>query len=146
MKCANWFNKQIMAHTSAADIEKRPAVRKIRQLRKAKVELTPKMVTEAIKSTKKSKALGPDRIAPIHLHKIDPVSVSFFTKLINFSRNSSMVPAPWKVGRVIPLPEPGLDPEQKKSYRPISLLSPVAKLVEKTARIRKVCSIKRSPT
>ena len=104
------------------------------------------MVTDAIKTTKKSKALGPDRITPIHLHKTDPVEVSFFTKLVNFSRNSSVVPAPWKVGRVIPLPKPGLEPEQKKSYRPISLLSPVAKLVEKTARLQEVCSIKRSPT
>ena len=130
-KCANWINQQFTPHASVGDIERRTTVRNTRQLRKAKVELTPKMVTEAIKANKKSKALGPDRIAPIHMHCISPVAISFFTKLINLSLNSSVIPALWKVGRVIPLPKPCKDPEQAKNYRPIALISPVAKLVEK---------------
>ena len=32
---------------------------------------------------------------------------------------------------MIPLPKPGKDPEQSKSYRPIALLSPIAKLIER---------------
>ena len=121
----------IYAPPSVGDIKRQAAARKIRQLRKAKVELTPMMVTEALKATKKIKALGPDCIASIHLHYIGPVAVSFLTKLINLSLDSSVIPALWKVGRVIPLPKPDKDPEQAKSYRPLALLSPVAKLVEK---------------
>ena len=41
------------------------------------------------------------------------------------------IPSLWKIGRIIPILKPNKSPEQSTSYRPISLLSPLAKLMEK---------------
>ena len=37
----------------------------------------------------------------------------------------------WKIGLIIPILKPNKSPDQSTSYRPISLLSPLAKLMEK---------------
>ena len=89
------------------------------------------MTAEAIKTTKKSKALGPDKLAPIHLHHLGPKGVAYLAHTISWCYNTSIIPHKWKVGKIIPLLKPGKDAELSKSYRPIALLSPVAKLAEK---------------
>ena len=60
-------------------------------------------------------------MAPIHLQH----------QGINLSVNAIKIPALWKVGRIIPILKPGKPADQSKSFRPIALLSPVAKLVER---------------
>ena len=40
-------------------------------------------------------------------------------------------PSLWKIGRIIPILKPNKSQDQSTSYRPISLLSPLAKLTEK---------------
>ena len=80
------------------------------------------MTADAIKNPNKSKALGPDQIAPLHLHYPGTHGISYLTKLINMSFNFSEILQNWKVGKTIPLLNPGEDPELSKSYRPIALL------------------------
>ena len=94
------------------------------------------MTMEAIKTTKKSKALGPDKLAPIHLHYLGPKGIAYLTHTINLSYKTSNIPHKWKLAKIIPLLKPGKDAELSKSYRPIALLSPVAKLAEKTPPLR----------
>ena len=86
------------------------------------------MGEDAIKSSKKSKGLRPDKIAPIHLHFIAKQAIKYLSKLISLSLSNAIIPENWKVGRVIPLSKPGKDPEQAKIYQPIALFSPVVKL------------------
>ena len=53
------------------------------------------------------------------------------TAIINTSVDKATIPEIWKVGRVIPLQKPGKPADESKSFRPIALLSPIAKLIEK---------------
>ncbi len=71
------------------------------------------------------------QIAPIHLKHLGSQGIHFHTVVINQSIRSSNIPERWKIGRIIPLLKPGKSADQGKSYRPIALLSPVVKLVER---------------
>ena len=130
-KCANKFNQQYTPHPKHSNKSKRNTLRKIRELKMEYREFTEKMVDNAIRDSKKSKALGPDKIAPIHLHHIGPIALTYLTELINRSVRSANIPNIWKIGRVIPLHKPGKPADEAKSFRPIALLSPIAKIIEK---------------
>ena len=86
----------------------------------------------AIKDSKPSKALGPDHLAPIHIKHLSHFSVSVITKLFNNIINSNIIPNTWKTAKVIPILKPNKDPNSHSSYRPIALLSPLAKILEST--------------
>ena len=43
----------------------------------------------------------------------------------------SIIPSIWKSSIIIPLPKPGKDPGESKSYRPVSLLCPAIKILER---------------
>ena len=88
-------------------------------------------VNLAIRSTKKSKAFGPDNKAPIMLKHLEPISIAYITRLKNLSMSIFSIPSLWKIGRIIPIIKPNKRPDQSTSYRPISLQSPLAKLMEK---------------
>ena len=53
------------------------------------------------------------------------------THLTNKVIESSVWPAQWKYARVVPILKPGKKPSEVSSYRPVSLLPAVSKLVEK---------------
>lgn len=95
-----------------------------------KFKITEEMVKEAIKKSKKSKALGPDDLSPLMLHYIGPQGIKYLTRLYNLSVNSGIIPQRWKTARIIPILKPGKPASQGKSHRPISLLSPLAKILE----------------
>lgn len=130
-RCCEQFNRQFTPGTSTTTKEGRRTRRKIRQLPKGEMTFTEDEVTKAIKETKSSKALGPDDLAPIFLKHLGPCGIRYITAVINHSIASTKIPALWKVGRIIPLLKPGKPADKAKSYRPIALLSPLAKLVEK---------------
>ena len=68
------------------------------------------------------------KVAVLHLYK--PI-----TYLINLSIQQGIFPSRWKQARLIPLHKgKGADRQLTKSYRPISLLSPVSKLAEKAVQ------------
>ena len=65
-------------HTQTRTERKKGAnVRKIKQLELKGIKISTKMVEDAIKSSKKSKALEPDNIAPIHLHFIGKQAIKY---------------------------------------------------------------------
>ena len=81
--------------------------------------------------SKNKKAPGSDGITYVILKKL-PRSGSLYLALLN---NSIMCvgyfPDNWKIACVIPIPKPGKNPSLATSYRPISLLNHLSKIVEK---------------
>ena len=53
------------------------------------------------------------------------------TKLFNLSLNTNTIPQIWKRANIIPIPKPNKDKNLGPSYRPISLLSVIAKTLER---------------
>ena len=133
-KCAKRFNAQYTPRPTSTNINPkrgRRINRKLLRLRREDAEVSPEQVANAIKATKSSKALGPDDIAPVHLKHLGVNGILFLTATINLSLTTINIPSKWKVGRVIPLLKPGKPVDQSTSFRPIALLFPVAKLVER---------------
>ena len=77
-------------------------------------------VKEAIRDTKKRKALGRDKIAPIHQEHLGPIALRYLTDTINLSANNAKIPNIWKVGRFLPLHKPGKPIDKSKSFRSIA--------------------------
>ena len=88
-------------------------------------------VAAAIKTTKSSKAFGPDGLAPIVLKHLGQKTIQYLTATINLSLVDCAIPSYWKCVHIIPIPKSGKPVDMAGSYRPIALLSPVAKLIEK---------------
>jgi hypothetical protein len=86
---------------------------------------------EAIKKSKASKAIGPDKISNLHLKHLGKEGVAYLTKIFNLSIKFSQIPAIWKSSIIIPLLKPGKDPTDSKSFRPVSILCPSIKILER---------------
>ena len=54
----------------------------------------------------------------------------FLTEMFNKSIYEAKIPCIWKTGKIIPLLKPNKAADKGPSYRPISLLSPAAKILE----------------
>ena len=89
-------------------------------------------IKQALKTTRASKALGPDQLSPIMLKHLGPEAMGYMAFLFNLSVRRSIIPNIWKTGKIIPLLKPGKPADLAKSYRPVSLLSPKIKTLEKT--------------
>jgi hypothetical protein len=105
--------------------------RTVNCLRSDEISITAEEITRAIHSSKNSKSTGPDQVSSYHLKHLGPTAIVYLTKLYNLSLNHNVIPQIWKVAKVVPIPKPGKDLNQGSSYRPISLLSPLAKTLEK---------------
>ena len=75
--------------------------------------------------------MGPDKIATVHLKHIGPAGIEYLTHIFNLSLKFSQIPDIWKTSKIIPLLKPGKDPTESKSYRPVSLLCPAIKIMER---------------
>ena len=78
----------------------------------------------------KFKAPGIDNIPNILIKRGGTILVKHLTNLFNLSVNSGRFPAHWKVAVVIPILKDGKDPSLPNSYRPVSLLPALGKLLE----------------
>ena len=90
-----------------------------------------KEVKDVLKKMKTKKALGPDGITGEMLKHLGACSRAVLLKIFNHSWIKGVVPAVWKEAIVIPVPKKGKDKKNPRSYRPISLLSCVGKLLER---------------
>ena len=86
---------------------------------------------DAIKSSKNSTALGPDDLSTVHFKHMGPLAVAFLTELFNLSVAKANLPSIWKRAIVLPVLKPGKTADEGVSYRPISLLCPASKILEK---------------
>lgn len=132
-KIADQFNKQyssVIHHKSSKE------TRKItKNVRKNNLNdqsyLTANQTKEAIKRSKNSKAMGPDRISNLHLKHLGEKGILYLTGIFNLSLSSCQIPSIWKCSTIIPLLKPSKDPSESKSYRPVSLLCPAIKILER---------------
>ena len=93
---------------------------------------SPTEVCKAIAELKVSKAPGPNGVPNRALRNLPRKAITFLTKVFNAVLKWQHYPAVWKHARVISLRKPGKDPTLPSSYRPISLLDTVGKLIEKS--------------
>jgi Reverse transcriptase (RNA-dependent DNA polymerase) len=80
---------------------------------------------------KSRKSPGQDRIQNFILKKLPFRALVLITKLINACILQSYFPKNWKIAKIIAIQKENKDPTNPSSYRPISLLSSISKLLEK---------------
>jgi hypothetical protein len=91
----------------------------------------PAEVQFAIRGLKVGKAPGPDGIPNRALEHLPLSVVSLLVLLFNAILRTQYFPASWKHARVFSILKPGEDPALPSSYRHISLLDTIGKLVQK---------------
>ena len=129
---ANQFTKQftnITKHKTKTHYRK--LHRKIESPPTTPIKITIAQTSAALKSTKNTNSTGPDGLNIRHLKHLGPKGLDYLTKILSISLNKNIIPQIWKLAKIIPIPKPNKDPHQGSSYRPISLLSTTAKLLEK---------------
>lgn len=94
-------------------------------------EITEDDVCNAVKKAKNMKAPGNDAIFNLVLKKLSSKSYRYLAAIFNSCFRLNHFPTRWKTGKVIPILKPGKDPTLPKSYRPITLLSAVSKILER---------------
>jgi len=93
--------------------------------------LSEQEITTAIANSNTNKSTGPDNINIQHLKHLGPVAITYLTNLFNLSLSRNHIPQIWKLAKIIPIPKPNKPASEGTSFRPISLLSPIAKVLEK---------------
>lgn len=87
-------------------------------------------VSQAIKSLKLAKAPGYDLITPKILKELPREGIDCITFIFNACLTRNFVPPQWKVAQVTMIQKPGKPADQVTSYRPISLLPVLSKVLE----------------
>lgn len=131
---AQRFNKQYTSIGSHRHL--RLTRRVLRRIRKKKLdpEFAPFADADtinAIRRAKSSSAVGPDGMSMIHLKHFGRRAISYLTNLFNLSVSSSNIPSIWKKAHILPVPKPNKPALISTSYRPISLLCPASKVLER---------------
>ena len=91
---------------------------------------------DQLRKLKNRKAPGPDDVCAEHLKHLGPAAQGALLRLINRSWSSGAVPSAWRRAVIVPIPKAGKDPQEVTSYRPISLTSHTAKLMERMVGAR----------
>lgn len=87
-------------------------------------------LSRALRAMNNSKACGEDGVSLQLLKTVFPVVGPHLLHLINYSIVTGTVPVDWKFAVIVPLHKKGAT-DDPRNFRPISLLSNVAKLCEK---------------
>ena len=93
-------------------------------------------LAEALSSLKAKKSPGRDGVTNEMLQHLGPKATASLLKLFNTSWKKGQVPQAWKDAILVPIHKPGKDRTDPASYRPISLLSCIGKLMEKLVNTR----------
>jgi hypothetical protein len=92
---------------------------------------TPTEIKNYIKSLKSTKSPGIDGVNNRLLKQLPRKGIVYLTHIVNACLNIAYFPKTWKKASVIPILKPGKDPSNPSSYRPISLLSSIGKILER---------------
>jgi hypothetical protein len=76
-------------------------------------------------------AVGPDGLTAIHLKHLGHRALSYLTDIFNCLVYGADIPVVWKQAVIILILKPAKPANQGLSYRPISLLSPIVKILER---------------
>lgn len=94
-------------------------------------KFTKQEIREEIRKLKLDKAPGYDLITAKTLKELPEEGISLTTYIFNSCITHSFVPPQWKVAQITMLQKPGKPPEHVNSYRPISVLPMMSKVLEK---------------
>ena len=83
-----------------------------------------------MKAVEKNSANGSDTINGLVLHDIFPVIKQTILHMINLSLCTGIFPGVFKTTKIAPVLKPGKDPLQPSSYRPVSNICNLGKLIE----------------
>ena len=89
------------------------------------------MIKEIKENVNHKKAPGFDLLTEEILKQLPRKAIVKLTTLINTAFRLKYVPKLWKVAEVIMIPKPGKPPHEVTSYRPISLLPVISKLIRR---------------
>lgn len=92
-----------------------------------------------IKQLKRSKAPGMDRIHNTLVKNLPQCAILYLNFIICCCFKLGYFPTQWKIASVVPIHKPGKDPSKSSSYRPISLLSTLSKIMERAILFRISC-------
>ena len=81
-------------------------------------------------------APGPDAITNKLLKNLPPIYCHHMANIFNACLAQSHMPTKWKEAAVVMLPKAGTDPTSTSSYRPISLLNTLSKILERVVLAR----------
>lgn len=95
-------------------------------------------ISAIIKSFKNKKSPGIDGVNNICLKALPQKGIKFLTIIMNYCLKFCYFPQEFKESKVIPIKKPKKPPDCPSSYRPISLLSSISKILEKIIKIRLV--------
>ncbi|KAF2358597.1 Reverse transcriptase domain [Trinorchestia longiramus] len=73
---------------------------------------------------------GLDNLTILHIRHLGPSGISYLTNT-NLSLSNTTIPSIWKTAIIITILKPGKPPSLSSSYRPISLLCPAVKVLER---------------
>ena len=99
---------------------------------------TMKDLNQTLQNVKQKKALGPEGITGDMLKHLGSSTKSVLLKIFNQSWTTWFVPPIWKEAEIVPIQKKGKEKKDPNSYRPISLLSSVGKLLERIINRRLV--------
>lgn len=88
-------------------------------------------VTEIIRMLKNPKCPGQDQISNKLIKKLPRRGINYLVAIINACLRTNYFPIVWKDAKVVPLLKPGKKKSDPTSYRPISLLSSLSKILER---------------
>ena len=95
------------------------------------IHITTDQVQAAINNSKNNNSTEPNNINIKHLKHIGKLGQKYLTNIYNATLNDNKIPQVWKLAKIIPVPKPNKDINIGTSYRPISILSVIAKTLEK---------------
>ena len=99
-------------------------------------QVTHEEMHKAIKSMKNGKAAGVDGIFPDMISHLGPYAISWLASAMTEIIKAGTFPNHWKQARVIAILKPGKPANNPASYRPISLLCCLYKLLERVTLTR----------
>lgn len=92
---------------------------------------TPSEIKKIIHNLPTKKSPGPDKIPNLVLKNLPSKFITFTASLFNACFTHGYFPNQWKIANILMFNKPGKDKHLLTSYRPISLLNTMAKLLEK---------------
>ena len=103
----------------------------IHKLQTTHIQITTEQTKTAIKSAATNKSTGRDGINIQHLKHLGEKAIEYLTDIYNIALNTNNIPDTWKLAKIVPIHKPNKPTHLGTSYRQISLLSPIAKTLEK---------------
>ena len=129
---ATAFNKQFTNPTKyTTNKNNRIIDRHTKQLKSTYIQISTEQVIHAIKTAKNNNSTGPDNLNIKHLKYLGPKALEYLRSIVEKSLNTNVIPEIWKLAKIVPILKPNKNPDEGTSYRPISLLSPIVKILEK---------------